>query len=64
MGTSGQRVDVIAHLLGLLCGTLLGAAACAVAREPATPPIQTVAALGTLCLLAGSWWLALSASTS
>ena len=64
MGTSGQRVDVIAHLLGLLCGTLLGAAACVVAREPASRPIQTAAALGTLCLLGGSWWLALTASTS
>ena len=63
MGTSGQRVDVIAHLLGLLCGTLLGAAACALAREPGTRPIQTAAGLGTLCLLAGSWWLALTAAT-
>ncbi len=61
MGTSGQRVDVIAHLLGLLCGSLLGTAAGALAREPATKPIQTAAALGTLCLLAGSWWLALTA---
>lgn len=64
MGTSGQRVDVMAHLLGLLCGTLLGAAAAGVAREPATRPTQIAAALGTFCLLAGSWWLALTASTS
>ncbi len=64
MGMGGQRVDVIGHLLGLLCGTLLGAAAGAVAREPAIKPIQTAAVLGTLCLVAGSWWLALTASPS
>ena len=62
LGTSGQRVDVIAHLLGLLCGTLLGAVAGALAREPAARPIQIAAALGTLGLLAGSWWLALASA--
>lgn len=62
LGTSGQRVDVIAHLLGLLCGTGLGAAVCGVSRGPASRPVQTAAALATLGLLAGSWWLALTES--
>ena len=42
---------------------LLGAVACALAREPPTRPTQTAAGLGSLCLLAGSWWLALTAAT-
>jgi hypothetical protein len=60
LGTSGQRVDVLAHLLGLLCGMLLGAAACGVLRRPATPGIQTAAALATVGLITVSWWLALT----
>ena len=62
MGTGGQRVDVSGHLLGLLCGTVLGGAASAVAREPATRPVQNACLVGALCLLAGCWWLALTAS--
>ena len=62
MGTGGQRVDVSGHLLGLLCGTVLGGAASAVAREPATRRVQTACLVGALCLLAGCWWLALTAS--
>jgi membrane associated rhomboid family serine protease len=60
LGTSGQRVDVLAHLLGLLCGMLLGAAACGVLRRPATPAIQIAAALATVGLITVSWWLALT----
>jgi membrane associated rhomboid family serine protease len=59
VGSGGGRVDVFAHLFGLLVGVLLGlATALAIARPPG-PLAQAGWGAAAVLLLLGSWQLAL-----
>lgn len=56
LGTDGERTDVWAHVLGLLAGTPLGAAATAIpARRLARPALQLAAGALALAAFAGAW---------
>jgi membrane associated rhomboid family serine protease len=61
LGTAGERTDVSAHALGLLCGLPLGALASLLPR-PAAWPVQLALALASLAVLRWAWALAFSAS--
>ena len=63
LGTSGERTDVGAHVLGFAIGVAGGLAlAAAGPRLPRGRGVQLVAGGLTLALLAGAWALALAAS--
>lgn len=62
LGTAGDRVDVWAHLFGLLAGLPIGIATAWRLRHPLPPTRQAAAAAATLGALALSWYLALAAA--
>ncbi len=59
LGSAGDRVDVYAHLFGLLVGTLLGALAGGVLTGPPGMGGQLLAGAMACTAVAGSWLLAL-----
>ncbi len=61
LGTAGERTDVSAHALGLLCGLPLGALA-SLQPRPAAWPVQLLLALASLAVLRWAWALAFSSA--
>ena len=59
LGTGGQRVDVWAHLFGLLAGGALGACLVPLAPQAPGPSRQWVFGSATVAVLVCSWVLAL-----
>lgn len=59
LGTGGQRVDIWAHLSGLLIGGLLGILVGFVAPRPPGLPVQWACGCAALALLIYCWSLAL-----
>jgi rhomboid protease GluP len=59
LGTAGERVDVWAHLLGLLAGGVLGVAAAPLARHPLSDRGQWNWGGGAMALIVYCWILAL-----
>lgn len=59
LGTGGERVDVWAHLLGLLVGGVLGIVIAALAPHPPGPRIQWIWGSGAVGMLVYCWILAL-----
>lgn len=57
LGSEGTRTDIMAHLLGALCGFILGIVAALPLRHGKQPPRWTGPLLGamTLLALAGTW---------
>jgi len=58
LGSSGQRVDVWAHLFGLLVGAALGLFICLLAPRAAGLPIQWACGTATVVALIYCWTLA------
>ncbi len=61
VGTAGDRVDVWAHLFGLLSGIPIGIATAWTVHAPLRSPGQLLAGATALAALLGSWHLALAA---
>ena len=59
LGSAGDRVDVYAHLFGLLVGTGLGAWVGGMLAGPPGVVGQLLAGGWALAVVVGSWWLAL-----
>jgi hypothetical protein len=59
VGSGGGRVDVFAHLFGLLVGTALGLGVALVVAGPPRPWVQVVSGVGAVLVVLGSWRLAL-----
>jgi len=59
LGVSGARVDVWAHLYGLLAGTLLGVASALFFPRAPSWPVQGLLGAAAVAGIALSWWLAL-----
>jgi len=59
LGTEGQRVDVWAHLFGLLMGGVLGILVAFVAPRAPGVPIQWVCGSGAIAVLIYCWTMAL-----
>lgn len=59
IGSGQGRVDVFAHLFGLLVGALLGIATALVVAKPPGPLAQAAWGAAALLLVLGSWQLAL-----
>ena len=59
LGTGGPRVDLWAHLFGLLAGAALGLAAAPAARGHPSGPVQTLWGVAVLAALAAAWAAAL-----
>lgn len=59
LGTAGERVDVWAHLLGLLAGGVLGVVAAPLARHPAGERAQWTWGGSAMALVIYCWLLAL-----
>ena len=60
LGTAGERTDVSAHLLGLLCGIPLGAMAALSLKRPPQPKVQWPLFAAALLSLTAAWLRALS----
>ncbi len=60
LGSGGERVDIWAHLLGLLFGGLIGIALGLINQNAPQPWIQWLCGSATLALLAYAWILALT----
>jgi membrane associated rhomboid family serine protease len=58
LGSGGERVDVWAHLCGLILGTLSGIAVGLISPSPPKPSIQWVCGSATLALLIYCWIVA------
>ena len=58
LGTGGVRVDIWAHLLGLLVGGVLGIVIAALAPHPPAPRIQWICGCGAVGVLVYCWILA------
>ena len=61
---SSARVDLWAHLFGLVCGALLGLMAGAADRRPPGPVVQWLCAAAALLAIGASWSLAFDLSAS
>ena len=61
LGTAGERTDVSAHLLGLVCGIPLGALAAIGLKGPPARPLQWAGIAGLILFLAAAWVWALHA---
>jgi len=59
LGTGGVRVDLWAHLFGLLVGAALGAAAALVVRRAPGLLVQCLLGASAVGILVGSWMVAL-----
>lgn len=57
---SGEHVDILGHLFGLLVGGGVGYAAAAMLPRPAAPPIQWGLMVAVAGSVAGCWWIALA----
>jgi len=58
---AGERVDLLAHLFGLVVGLVFGVAAAAIAPvAPAGPAVQWPLAAAAVATVAGAWAVALS----
>ena len=58
-GTGDDNTDVGAHLLGFLCGMLVGALLKAPARQAGDMRLQRIAGIGALVTIAAAWAIAL-----
>ena len=59
LGSSGPRVDIWAHLFGLIVGAVLGILVAMIAPRPSRLPIQWACGGGAVALLIYSWMVAL-----
>jgi membrane associated rhomboid family serine protease len=59
VGSGGGRVDVFAHLFGLLVGTALGLGVALLVAKPPGPWVQVACGTGAVLAVLGSWQLAL-----
>ncbi len=59
---TGEHSDVLAHLLGMVSGTVLGAATGFAFRRPAGALGQLAAGLSAIAISVGAWYLAYSRS--
>lgn len=60
LGSGGQRVDIWAHLCGLLLGGVSGIVIGSVTQKAPKPRVQWICGSATLALLIFCWFLALS----
>jgi membrane associated rhomboid family serine protease len=61
LGTAGERVDLGAHLLGLLVGGVLGSLVALALSRPPGALVQWSLAAAAIASILGCWWLALPA---